>query len=161
MIRAHDSVRFAGTMNGLALATRTELDEAMMDLYYKGLEDIPMDLVEAAAVEAVKGARFFPSVAEWRANCDVILDRESRLHQMGQLAITGNVSVDDYHCEACDDTGWATSIFDCDRLICRPKDTPAGTIHPHQGVTPCLEPGCVQRRAAEFQRGRRYAKKGA
>jgi hypothetical protein len=161
MIRDLDSPRFAQTMAGVALATRTELDDTTMELYFKALEDIPMDLVEAGAVELVKGLKFWPMPAEWRAACDTILDRQARLNQMGQLRLTGNVSVDDFHCEACDDTGWAEIAFDCERLICRPTGTPPGTIHPHTGVTPCLNPDCVRRRGAEFQRGRRYAKKGA
>lgn len=158
MIRTVDTERFARTMAAVAVATRTELDEPMMELYFAALEDIPMELVEAGSIEVVKGIKYWPTVAEWRLAVDAVLEARQRLIPAGQLALAGPVSVDEYRCEECDNTGWAERDFECQRHACRPKDTEPDTIHTHHGVVPCTDQVCLARRALERNKRRRYAK---
>jgi hypothetical protein len=156
----HDAPRFAATITALAVATRGELDDAIIELYYRALEDVPMDLLEAGAVELAKRAEFFPRPAEWRLAVDRLLELQQRLIATGQVRLLP-AGDEEYVCAFCENTGWVQTWFECKRHICRPKDSQAESVHTHQGVTPCSEERCLERRARLRTQRRRYGKRAS
>lgn len=155
--------RFAQTITALAVATRGELDDPTIELYDRALADVPIHLLEAAAVELAKTSTFFPRPAEWRDAVDTILDRSERLKLAGpqQQQLPGEVDPEAWRCPDCDGTGWVHSMTarTCDKPACRPRDTPPGTIHHHRGVTRCENAFCLTRRQRAAEAKRRYGRK--
>lgn len=153
--------RFATCITALAVATRGELDDPTIELYDRALADVPIHLLEAAAVELAKTSTFFPRPAEWRTAVDTILDRSERLKLAGstQLQLPGEVGVDDWRCPDCDNTGWRAADRTCEKPACRPEGTPPGTIHTHRGVARCENTFCASRRQKAAEAKRRYGRK--
>lgn len=77
-----DKRRFLQAFNRLAVATRlpaSEVDEAMPLIYFWGLEDLPIDLVEGSAHRLSKTQQWFPKLAEWRADAMIGWDPPAAL----------------------------------------------------------------------------------
>lgn len=152
--------RFATTITALAVATRGELDDPTIELYDRALMDVPIHLLEAAAVELAKTSTFFPRPAEWRAAVDLILDRSERVKSLGapqQAQLPGDVG--EFRCPDCDNTGFVTIDVPCDRWMCRPPGTPIEQAHSHNRAKRCANTFCHQRRQAVYEKTRRYGKK--
>jgi hypothetical protein len=139
--------RFVATITALAAATRGHLDEAVIGLYYQALADIPIQLLDVAAVELAKGTTFMPAPAEWRKACDQVLERTPPRHP--ELPPPPN----DYtpFCAECDDTGWVHFPQTCEKRTCG-RDGP----HDHTMVSRCSNPGCLERRRQKLEERRRY-----
>lgn len=151
-----DAHRFAQTIAALAVATRGELDDPTIELYARALEDVPMDLLEAASIELAKESTFFPRPAEWRGAVDKILDRQARLKPAKeQLQLPGEVSAENWRCPDCDGTGWAETTRSCERY-CKGTD---GQPHTHPAVAPCGNTYCSARRRQKAEAQRRYGRK--
>ncbi len=152
-----DAARFAQTIAALAVATRWELDDPTIELYARALEDIPMDLLEAAAIELARESTFFPRPAEWRNAVDKILDRQDRVKQLtggSQLQLPGEVSTENWRCPDCDNTGWVNTTMDCQRR-CHGTDGP----HTHSAAAPCGNAFCQAQRRRVAASKRRYGKR--
>lgn len=162
---AHDVQKFAETIAALALAMRTDLDDPTIDLYFHSLQDVPMELLSAAAVELAKEAVFFPKPAEWRQAVDRILDRQARIqqHQLAgtaQLELPGDVGAgEQWTCPECDNTGWAPTTISCSRLGCVGSND-EGSPHTHTATRRCGNSFCKARRERLAARRRRYSKRG-
>lgn len=152
---ADDSERFANCMASLSAATRAELDEGTVDLYFQALEDIPIHLIQAAAVELARSASYFPKVADWRKAVDTILDRGERRELPGQKVLPG-VLGEAWRCPDCDNTGWVYVTMPCDKRTCWEAQNSAGP-HSHTATTRCTNPDCLSRRQELAARRRRYS----
>lgn len=165
-MEAEDARRFAACIAALAVATRGELDDPTIELYFRALEDVPIDLLEAASVELAKTSTFFPRPAEWRKAVDTILDRTDRLRDAlgpprgpeGQLLLPGNVG-GPWQCPDCDGSGWVRVQMPCQRTGCFGPQGDKGD-HSHPAVTRCTNVQCEQERTSAAARRRRYFKEG-
>ncbi len=105
-----DGVLFMQAFNRLAVATRLsaeQADEAMQQVYWNGLKDMPVEFVEAAADALAKSSQWFPKVAEWR-------EWATRLRLQSIIALPdGRDEPWRDECGACGDTGW-------ERMRCYP-----------------------------------------
>jgi hypothetical protein len=98
-----DRLEFAQAFNILAVSTRLptgEADAAMQEIYWRGLEDLPVDVVALAAESLSKASQWFPKVSEWREAAT-----ELRLQQVLRLP-PGREEPWQHECEACQDGGW-------------------------------------------------------
>lgn len=153
-----DAPRFAQVISALAIATRGELDDPTIELYARALEDVPINLLEAASIELARESTFFPRPAEWRVAVDKILDRQERLKQIGsgsQLQLPGEVGAgEDWRCPDCDNTGWVQTERPCERR-CHGTDGP----HTHSAAAPCGNTFCAARRRQRAEEKKRYSRK--
>jgi hypothetical protein len=160
-MEGRDTERFAACIATLALAYRTDLDDAAVELYFRALEDVPMHLLEAASVELARTSSFFPKVAEWRRAVDTILERDHRLQpplKWQQAALPGTVlpgAIEEWRCPDCDNTGWVYTTMQCERRVCLEARDVEGP-HSHTATTRCTNPQCLDYRAALRARKRRY-----
>lgn len=163
-MEAEDATRFAACIAALAVATRGELDDPTIELYFRALEDVPIDLLEAASIELARTAQWFPRPAEWRKAVDVILDRTQQLRGAlgpargtdGQLLLPGQTG-GPWMCPDCDNTGWVYVDVPCTRAGCfGPKKTEGP--HTHPATTRCTNTECERRRVDLAARRRRYFK---
>lgn len=156
----YDAPKFAETIAALAVATRGELDDPTIELYFRALNDVPMDLLAAAAVELARDATFFPKPSEWRGAVDRVLDRQEKLREIagpkGQLQLPGEVGAgEDWRCPDCDNTGYVISAED--GACSSPEQcrfATKGVRHTHQ----CANMFCCTRRRQAFERKRRYSR---
>lgn len=65
-----DNKRFAQVMTGLSVAFDKEVSATLMEIYFNALSDIPIELVEKAAMTLHRSARFFPKPVEFREICE-------------------------------------------------------------------------------------------
>lgn len=162
-----DSARFAVAIANVAIAARIELDDPTIEVYWRALEDVPIELVERAARELEKTATFFPRPAEWRAAVDGLLDKAERatLPTGGQMLLPGDVgtaAAGEYRCPACDNTGWSTTESHCEKPACHPgtripRNAPGP--HLHRAVSRCADAYCASRRKRVAEMKRRYGKR--
>jgi len=61
-----DAPRFASDLGALGEALDTPLSESRITLYFRALEDFPLDAVEAAIGTAIRACRYFPKPVELR-----------------------------------------------------------------------------------------------
>lgn len=160
MTEHHRDARFAQAITTLAVATRGELDDPTIELYDRALRDVPIDLLEHAAVELAKGSTFFPRPAEWRTMVDEILDRQQRARlasgERGQLALPGEVGAgDDWRCEDCANTGHVVYVDGKCGKGC--KFETLSKRHTHS----CESVFCIERRRRVLEARRRYGRKDA
>lgn len=156
----YDAEKFAQVIAALAVATRGEIDDPTIELYFRALMDVPMNLLEAAAVELARDVVFFPRPAEWRVAVDRILDRQERLQLPApeeQLRLEGQIGGGAaWRCEDCDNTGFVASDKNG---ACGAPDrcdlAGRGVQHAHR----CEHAFCVQRRQQAAAAKRRYAKR--
>ena len=59
--------------------------EARLDIYANGLADVPHDILETAALKAIRECKFFPSVSEIRERCEGLALRRWRLERAKHL----------------------------------------------------------------------------
>jgi hypothetical protein len=127
-------------------------------MYWRALKDVPIELLEEAAVELAATAKFFPKPAEWRQAVDELLDRRERLREIagpnGQPLLPGEIG--EYHCEDCDNSGWVTEVKVCEGNCGSHLVAKAG--HTHAFASPCTNKFCLAARQQKTQRKRRYAK---
>jgi hypothetical protein len=116
-----DRLTFAQSFNRLAVATRlpsSEADASMQQVYWDGLEDLPIGSVELAAEALAKAGQWFPKVAEWREAAT-----RQRLAEVLTLP-PGRDEPWQFECSACEDTGWETkscypgTAVNCGRKRC-------------------------------------------
>lgn len=150
-----DAGRFAACITALAIATKGELDEPTIELYFRALADVPIHLLEAGSVELARTARFFPRPAEWRAAVDTILDRSQRKDLPGQPALPGVIG-EAWRCPDCDNTGWVYLNQPCEKRTCWEAQNSDGP-HSHVATTRCTNPDCLSRRQELAARRRRYS----
>lgn len=151
-----DADRFAGVIVTLAGAMRQQIDTPTIELYFRGLFDIPFHLVEEASLRLAKGARFFPKIAEWRGEVDRILDEGQRRRELtagAQPLLPGEVG--EGRCPSCDDTGFIYFEAECDKEW-RCRDFVEGTTHKHTWTKHCEE--CRPKREAKKAAAKRYSK---
>jgi hypothetical protein len=65
-------IEFCKTIAALAATFRQEATEALYEGYWLGLDDVPVEAVKSAVVQAMRSCRFMPSVAELRALAGVL-----------------------------------------------------------------------------------------
>jgi len=165
-MEAEDATRFAACIAALAVATRGELDDPTIELYFRALEDVPIDLLEAASIELARTAQWFPRPAEWRRAVDIILDRGAQVRDAlgpargadGQLLLPGATG-GPWQCPECDGTGWRPVDTPCEKTGCFGPGRDRGP-HTHTAVTRCTNEQCAQTRADAAARKRRYFKEG-
>jgi hypothetical protein len=131
-----DRFAFVQAFNRLAVATRlpaAEADATMQQIYWDGLEDLPIDAVTAAAASLERAGLWFPKVAEWR-------DHAAQRQQQRLAALpAGRDEPWQAECDACDDTGWIPHRCypgtgkTCGRRLCLDGRYP----HDHTFVVPC------------------------
>lgn len=104
-------IDFATTIGTLAVATGKELDDETSEVYFAALRDVPVETFQAAVGRLVNSSRFFPSVGEIRASCDVVRAREG-FGTFTVPALPATLSEDDprvwFACPTCQDTGMAS-----------------------------------------------------
>ena len=61
-----DRTRFAKAINSAALLFDRTLSDPVIDLYFRALEDLPIESVEAAIMRSIQENTFFPKPAELR-----------------------------------------------------------------------------------------------
>jgi hypothetical protein len=61
-----DRARFIKAINGAAMLFDKNLSDPVIDLYFRALEDLPVDAVEAALMRSIQNNTFFPKPAELR-----------------------------------------------------------------------------------------------
>ncbi len=148
------AARFATIIAPLAVTLRTDLDEPTILMYFRALSDVPMNLLEAAAVELAATAKFFPKPAEWREAVDEILDRRERLKEIDkghQALLPGEVG--EYECPDCGNSGFIITQQACNRG-CRVKLAE----HTHDVATRCSQKYCVENRKQKAEAAKRYAR---
>ncbi len=154
---AADKVRFVQSFNRLAVASRlpaAEADAAMQRIYFEGLEDLPIDAVEAAAGELVRTSEWFPKVSEWRTAA-----KTQRTVLLTLALPPAREEPWREECEACHDTGWelkycypGTPVI-CERRGPSPKrDCSRDDVPEHTYVVPCV----CRATNRTFQRTHRY-----
>ena len=81
-MEANDRPPFVGVIETLAAGFGKPVDEALLDAYWMGLEDLPLPAVMRACARAIKESRFMPVVADLRnmmsvrcPECDIGLTR--------------------------------------------------------------------------------------
>src|SRR5262252_2332148 len=101
----------------LATATRADVDDPTIELYFRALADVPLSLLEQATVELAATAKFMPRPVEIREAVDELLDRRQRMREIAgpsnQLALPGEVG--EFVCADCGNTGFVTTETVCDR----------------------------------------------
>lgn len=131
-------MRFARSFNALEIATRVQPDadprvrEERIELYFKTLENLPIEAIEDGAVHLARTSSWFPKTAEWH-------DAASEAVAMRFRQTAGKVRDEPWHTEhpECGDTGWlqqeCTASSRCGREYCRrqPDD------FTHTYVEPC------------------------
>jgi len=154
-MRFEDDERFARLITTLAIATNTKLDTPTIELYFRALMDVPIELLEVAAIPLVQAARFFPKVAEWRIACDKVLDARDHaaLGTGTQLQLGGDVG--DGRCPTCDGTGWVHIEQECAREW-RCHQYVQGAPHTHTHVKRCDE--CKGARDRKAEMDKRYGR---
>lgn len=162
-MEAEDATRFAACIAALAVATRGELDDPTIELYFRALEDVPIDLLEAASIELARTMQWFPRPAEWRRAVDIILDRTRRSHALiggptSQLSLPGDVDAP-WFCENCEGTGWVLVDMPCEKTGCFGPGRDKGP-HTHKATTRCAVPRCLEQRTAATASRKRYFKEG-
>lgn len=127
-------VRFKRAFNTLAVATRLpaeQADAAMQQVYFAGLEDLPIDALELAAGYLAQTAQWFPKLAEWRDAAKI--QRAATLKALPP----GREEHWKEECEVCSDSGWELRTChpgtpaNCGRKNCQSEHAE------HSYVTPC------------------------
>lgn len=131
---------FASMMASLDVLYGKESSKVKAQLYWDGLADIPIEVVQAGFVKAKMTLDRYPTIAKWRQCCELAA-REKEKHkpdldfrqQLNRLVARG-ASVDEmtgelceihYNCERCEDRGWAyfnaetKQPMTCDEVIGR------------------------------------------
>ncbi len=138
-----DKAQFAKCFNRLSVALRLPADEgdaAMKQIYFEGLEDLPIDAVEAASGELARSFEWFPKLSEWRQAAKqqrtVLLERALPLARQEQ-----------WHeeCELCRDTGWELKrCYPGTAMVCgrvgrnNMRDCRQAGFPEHDYVVPCV-----------------------
>lgn len=151
--------RFARCALALAAATRADVDEATLEIYWRALHDVPIKLLEEASIELAATAKFMPKPVEWRQAVDEVLDRRQRLQEIagpnGQPKLPGEIG--EYECPVCENTGWEFFEKECDRPAC--VDRKPGETHTHRWTKRCTNTFCQKARQQKAERDRRYARR--
>jgi hypothetical protein len=114
---ADDFKVFAGILGFVAVAASKELDGPTIDVFFKALGDIPLDLIRRASPIVIRDhTDRWPSIPIWRRCCDEVASKEaSDLKQMqvdrARKLLPGVVDesgdyVPTFVCGLCRDTGW-------------------------------------------------------
>ena len=137
---------FARAIGIVAVACSKDLDEPTIDVFFKALKDIPLDLVKLAVPELARHhSDRWPSPKKWRQVVDEVQER--RATEVRQIAgeqakklLTGTVDqsgnyVPTYHCPNCHDSGWRPACG-CSTANLFGADAPtrAGECRFHGGV---------------------------
>jgi hypothetical protein len=150
------AARFAAIIAPLAVSLRADIDEPTIMMYFRALSDVPMQLLEAAAVELAATAKFFPKPAEWREAVDEILDRRERMKALDkseQALLPGEIG--EYECPDCGNTGFVVEAVRCDKgLRCRVKTAE----HTHDLARRCEQKYCQRYRQQKLDNAKRYAR---
>lgn len=83
MVDPDDKKAFAAVIGGLAVSTGKEADSILLKAYWVGLEDLPIDAVQRAAMKALRESKFMPSVAELRELAGVASSQDQALKAWG------------------------------------------------------------------------------
>jgi hypothetical protein len=87
---------FAMALAVLAEAFKEKaLTPARIEMYYRGLNDIPISLLSAAVQHANRTRKWFPKVSEIREDCEAV-----------RKALIAAHPYDPSGCESCAGTGW-------------------------------------------------------
>jgi hypothetical protein len=98
----------------MAIALNVPIATEQIRVLDEVLADVPLSLLEAAAVRLLNTARFWPRPAEWREAVSA-LQRERLLATDEAARRVLRPCGTDWippHCECCDDTGWRPIIDD-------------------------------------------------
>jgi len=103
----------------------------MQQIYWDGLDDLPIEGVAAAADVLAKSSQWFPKVAEWR--------EAARTHQLEGLLRLPPGRDDEWknECEACEDTGWQTKTCDPTTTPTCGRPVRGAHQHAHTYAVPC------------------------
>ena len=130
-----DRLHFAQAFNRLAVATRlpaAEADGVMQQVYWDGLQEIPLEAVTASAQALERHARWFPKVAEWR---------EAAYRQQLEVRLQMPEGRDEPwrdECDACGDTGWELRrCYPGTPKTCGHRNCVKGRRSEHTYVEPC------------------------
>lgn len=152
-----DDQAFLVLMQAMAAALRAELDDPTIELYFRGLQDIPYELVAEAGERLLVGARFFPRIAEWRASVDLVIEDRQRqkraLQGRQQPLLPGEVG--EGKCPTCDDTGWELFEKPCEKRLMCPSAN-GHEDHAHTWSRRCET--CREKRAARREEEKRYSR---
>jgi hypothetical protein len=146
-----DKKRFAQCFNSLAVATRlpaTEGDAAMKAVYFRGLSDLDIEPVEAAASSLELKAQWFPRLSEWRQAARLAVGVR------GLLALPGEVREVPWkeECSDCGDTGWRIlRCFPDTNIACGVRRCKKRTVHTYAVICHCRETNRTYQRTREHQ----------
>jgi hypothetical protein len=152
-----DRPAFAQTMNRLSVALREkDPDAVQMRVYFEALQPIPIEAVEASALEIAQrgvldektGQRrrgFFPTSAQWYDAAQLAMKDYLRKALPPVRSEPWR-----YDCVLCDDTGW--EYFSCsgDSLCGR---TTTHAAHPYVRPCPCRATNPTYQRHHHFGAG--------
>ena len=145
-----DAVVFVQAFNRLAVATRlstTEADDAMQQIYFEGLEDLPLSAIVDAARKIEQKAQWFPKVAEWR-------EAAKPFALSCRLKALGGAREEPWHheCQQCEDTGWwVRRCFPEVSAVCGMRSCRKAVEHTYAVACPCRTTNRTYLRRREFQ----------
>jgi hypothetical protein len=100
-----DRQAFTSLFTRVARSFNKKPDPLQCESYFSDLEDIPLAVVEAAADQLRRTARFFPKVVEWRTAAQKVHKPLPITRPEPVVEADGTV-VETVYCADCDDTGW-------------------------------------------------------
>lgn len=116
-----DKQPFAAMMASLDVLFGKESSKVKAQLYWEGMQDIPIEVVRSGYEKVRQTLDRYPSVAKWRQCCELAardVDKakadkafQERLKHVAQLQATfddttGEIHEHIYNCDLCEDTGW-------------------------------------------------------
>jgi hypothetical protein len=147
--------RFAQCFNRLAVAVRLPADEAdaaMKQIYWDGLQDLPVEAVEDAARQLQLG-EWFPKLGEWRD----VAEKAKNARILTKALPSPDRGAWVSECATCDDTGWEP--LECQGGITgmcgRQREHPA---HPYAVACACRMTNHTYQRKKAYERERRGSK---
>lgn len=121
---------FGKALGTVAVAFSRDLDDATIDLYFKALREIPLELIQKATADIVKFEERWPTPAKWRVIVDdvqerlgadeqkALAERQQKLLPAPVFDTVTNEWVQTYHCYKCKDTGWRPDCgCDADQMV--------------------------------------------
>lgn len=101
-MRASDYDRFAAALATLTLHADKKLTTARIDLYWKRLSEVPIDVFEESIDILIDNCNGFPKIPMIRKACDAV----ERKRQWRADQYKPDPDQQDAFCPTCEDTGW-------------------------------------------------------
>lgn len=101
-MNTNDKPSFLALMKRLSIALREPIDDAIVQIYFEALSDIPLEPLAMAERRLERSRRTLPKPLDWREVVDEVV-AELRMRQLsGRDGGDGEADP----CQFCSDTGW-------------------------------------------------------